>query len=645
MRIRRIKIRRWRHFENVELELSHETALVCLVGANGTGKSHLLELIAACAHRLGLSQGIEIPRGDPFNDPHDFSLQFYLASGVSEAVDVGLSGQPQFPQWDRTLTIRDRRGDRENGGQILAGGIANQTESAQFAAQVVNTLKQSQQVYFLSLDADRAYPKKQVNIHEIAQAYEIDWDDIEYTRGRSFRPSSTLYDEWIKYCLAQENQSGTKLLQDMRRAKIDGGTPPNFEDHFEEYAAALQSVLPHVRFSGVDSKRRTLLFDTTGLELAFDQLSGGEREIAFLTGQIDRFGLRQGLFLLDEPELHLNADLIRTWVGYLMSTVSSGQIWLATHSLEAVEAAGQQATFVLERNLETRKVDGLARLDKRPVLSVLSRTVGTPAFSISQLRFVFIEGEEGIGERERFRKLAGSPADVRFMECGSCTEVIRRVGAVRALADESGSEIKVGGVVDRDFQTQTKISALTKEHGVLVLPVHEVENFFLHPETMMTLAQQNGCADVDIERLIREAADERAGSWIFQRAMAQNWAAKLPSISEAAKQRAKSVHWHRIGTETEAVLHEIVNATGYLDNDRDRFRKLLGVTCRAYKRERMMSTLWQVCEGKQVLNKVAGSIGFAGPEIMIGAAFTLWSQESSLMPEELVSFREYLDTL
>ena len=113
-------------------------------------------------------------------------------------------------------------------------------------------------------------------------------------------------------------------------------------------------MLPHVVFTGVDSRKRTLLFDRTGLELSFHQLSGGEREIAFLIGQIDRFGLRQGLFLLDEPELHLNADLIRSWVAYLTGTVLTGQVWLATHSLEAVEAAGQQATFVLERNDATR---------------------------------------------------------------------------------------------------------------------------------------------------------------------------------------------------------------------------------------------------------------------------------------------------
>jgi hypothetical protein len=40
----------------------------------------------------------------------------------------------------------------------------------------VNALNQSQDVHFVSLDADRAYPKKNIQIHEIAQAYETDWE-------------------------------------------------------------------------------------------------------------------------------------------------------------------------------------------------------------------------------------------------------------------------------------------------------------------------------------------------------------------------------------------------------------------------------------------------------------------------------------
>ena len=79
-----------------------------------------------------------------------------------------------------------------------------------------------------------------------------------------------------------------------RQARQRGDKDPVFTDHFSDYKEALSNILPHVVFTGVNSKARTLLFDTTGLELSFDQLSGGEREIAFLIGQIDRFGLRQG---------------------------------------------------------------------------------------------------------------------------------------------------------------------------------------------------------------------------------------------------------------------------------------------------------------------------------------------------------------
>lgn len=645
MRIRHIKVTRWRHFENIELQLSDDASLVCVVGANGTGKSHLLELVAACAHKLGLSQGIEIPRGDPFNDPHDFSLRFFLAQGVSDAVDVGLGNQPLYAQWDRTLTIEDRRGAAPEVSRVIAGGLADKNEAAQFATRVVKALRGSQQVHFLSLDADRAYPKKNFNFNEVAQAYEIDWAGIEYTRGRSYKTSSTLYDEWIKYFLAQENQSGTRLIQAMRRAKASGGDPPDFEDHFEPYAAALQVVLPHVRFSGVDSKKRTLLFDTTGLELSFDQLSGGEREIAFLVGQIDRFGLRQGLFLLDEPELHLNADLIRAWVAYLTGTVSTGQIWLATHSLEAVEAAGQQSTFVLERNAEKRKVDSLARLDSRPVLSALSRAVGTPAFSITQLRFVFVEGEEGVGERERFRNLAGLLEDVRFLECGSCNEVVRRVNSVRALAAETQTGIRMGGVVDRDFRSDFDARSFGDANGVFVLPVHEVENFFLCPTTLAILLHQNGQHGKSAEEMIREAADQRAGSWIFQHAMSTANAESLPEMSIMAKERAKSLSWGQIETDRDSVINDVAVLAGYREEAQEKLRRLLAISSDAYSRKRREPPFWQYCEGKQVLNSVARTAGFSDSSSMVRASFALWGRDGAHIPRELLLFRDYLASL
>lgn len=643
MRIRNIRIDHWRHFDNIEMRLDDDARLVCIVGANGTGKSHLLELIAACAHKLGLSQGIEIPRGDPFSDFHDFSLQFFLANSVSEIIDQRLAAQPAFPEWDRTVTIQSRRNSSsEIFTQIEAGGIADIEGKRNFAQQVVEQLKQSKDVHFLSLDADRAYPKKNINVNEIAQAYEIDWAGAEYTRGRSFKTTTTLYDEWLKYFLAQENQSGTRLIKDIRRARQSGETEPVFNDHFMGYKESLHKVFSHVVFAGVDSKKRTLLFDTTGLELSFDQLSGGEREIAFLIGQIDRFGLRQGLFLLDEPELHLNADLIRSWVEYLIGTVETGQIWLATHSLEAVEAAGQRATFVLERNEETRRVNTLARLDTRPVLSALSRAVGTPAFSISQLLFVFVEGEESVGERERFRKLAGTSQNVRFMECGSCNEVIRRVEVIKGLAKEAESGIRIAGIVDRDFRSDTDVTALLKNNDIYVLPVHEAENFFLHPATLCILLKQNGQTGLIPVDLIRCASDARAGSWIFQHAMATPNAKSLPEIPIPAKEAAKKLSWDKIDDDQNTAILNIVNLTHFKDDDANKFKNILNISASAYSKKRNEDYLWKVCEGKQVLNQIARGVGYADVPALVLATFALWGRNGVQLPEELTALRAYL---
>lgn len=645
MRIRRIEIGQWRHFENISIEVPEDAGLVCIVGANGTGKSHLLELIGACAHRFGLSQGVDIPRGDPFADPHKFNLTFYLAPGVSDAMDQGIQAIADHENWDRTLTIISKR--VQNSGAetfTLAGGIPN-PRNQQFAQQVFNLLHSSKEVHFLSLDADRAYPKKNVHVSELAQAYETDWENLEYTKGRSFKPSSTLYDEWSKYFLASENQSGTKLVKEIRQARLAEQSDPSFEDHFEPYKAALQSVLPHVTFMGVDSKKRDILFDTTGLELSFNQLSGGEREIAFLVGQIDRFGLRQGVFILDEPELHLNADLIRSWVGYLTGTVEEGQIWLATHSLEAVEAAGQEATFVLERNEETRKVDRLDRLDNRPVLSALSRSVGTPAFSLSRLRFVFVEGEESLGERERFRSLTGITENTRYMECGSCNEVSRRILAVRSLAEAAAEPLRVGGVVDRDFRLDAEADALAKEADLHVLGVHEIENLHLHPETVDVILQQNGITDVSASELIQEGADQRAGAWIFQRALSYDSAQNLPDFLPAQKETFKALPWTTFEEDISKINADLRAKLGWDDDDFARLEKLLGIAVKAYAKLRESNDLWKFCEGKQVLSSIYTSAGSSGPKAFMQVVHTAWERDAAPVSEPLQALRDYIAAL
>ena len=318
------------------------------------------------------------------------------------------------------------------------------------------------------------------------------------------------------------------------------------------------------------------------------------------------------------------------------------QIWLATHSLEAVEAAGQQATFVLERNEETRNVDGLARLDSRPVLSVLSRAVGTPAFSISKLLFIFIEGEEGVGERERYRRLAGMSRDVRFIECGSCNEVIRRVETVKGLAKEAENGIRIAGIVDRDFRDEREVAALQRDRGVYPLAVHEAENFFLHCPTLTVLLEQNGRTDLVARDLIRDASDARAGSWIFQYALSTRNAKALPDIPSAAKGKAKALAWRDFDTDRNACIQSILECTGFEEEERRRLRGIIEISVGAYECKREQGDLWKICEGKQVLNQIARQVGYAGAGALEQAFFSAWDREVLQLPDELVEFRQYV---
>jgi ABC-type branched-subunit amino acid transport system ATPase component len=637
VRIRKIEIGKWRNFQNITIELPDHASLVCLVGANGTGKTHILELISACAHHIGLSSGIEIPRGNPLTDPvRDFAIELYLAQGVSDALDTSF-GQPEvYGAWDRILRFEGQS------GHVFAGGIENSQSSQSFAQEIVRRLRQSKEVHHLTLDADRAFPKRDMSAHEMAQTFEQHWHDSNWNKGRAFQTTRTLYDEWIKYCLARENKAANLFYQEARRAAEKGETGPEFSDAFASYRKSLREVMPHLLFAGADQERKAILFDTSGMELRFDQLSGGERKIALLTGQIDRFGLRNGIFLLDEPELHLNPDLVRSWVTYLANTVATGQVWLATHSLEAVEAAGLNSTILLQRDPATKLVDQVSSLSNQPVLSALSRAVGTPAFSITALRFVFIEGEEAIGERERYRKVTGLGADTRFIECGSCSEVVRRLSTIQQIAREAQQAIRIAGVIDRDWRTKNQIDELTKKRGLIALPVHEIENLFLHRETLIRIATQNGRNDFDYDRALQEACDSRAGGWIIQSALSDESCSDISKLPTDARAFAYSLAWREIESDPSESIREIIKRSRFDGERKEKLLRRLETFAKIYARKRIADSLWKNCEGKEVLKIIAWKLGFLDHQALENAVSAFWTKNPEGVPEEVKMLRASL---
>jgi len=109
-------------------------------------------------------------------------------------------------------------------------------------------------------------------------------------------------------------------------------------------------------------------------------------------------------------------------------------------------------------------------------------------------------GEE-LGERERFARLVQTSSDVRFIECGSCNEVARQVAVIKTLAHEAKIDIKILGIVDSDFKSLNAVASL-ESNGLYILDVHEVENFFLNPDTLTVLMTQNGLEHCEMKNVI-----------------------------------------------------------------------------------------------------------------------------------------------
>jgi predicted ATPase len=644
LRIQYIKIDQWRHFEGVAFTLPESAPIICIVGDNGTGKSQILELIAACAQRIGLTPGTENPRGDPFSENATFEINFFVAAHTIPNLD----DEHAYPEgalrddyvaWDRTLLVRSRK---DKGSDIVAGGVPAHGAAA-FADHIVNIIRQSASIHYLSLDADRAYPKIQIASHQLSEVYERDWGEAT-NKQSSFKITRNLYDEWFRFLIGRENQANNKYIQTVRVARNAGAQDPVFVDQFEAYKNAVKDVLPHLLFVGIDPQARQIRFDSTGIPLAFDNLSGGEREIAFLVGQIERFGLKRGLLLVDEPELHLNYDLLRAWIGFLKKSVEDGQIWLATHSLEVVEVTGQDATIILSRDGQTRRVTGATPLSQQPVVATLSRAIGSPAFSISNLAFVMIEGEEEIGERERFRLLCDLPSHVRFLEAGSCKEVIRRIEGLRDLAAASGQEIRIGGVIDQDWRTKSERSELEAQ-GLFVLGVHEVENLFLHPQTLAELITMMGGDAQQISSIILASADRRAGTWIFDAARTDR---KFRDYAEPSKEIRELVHkltWSDFHS-LETKCSEIANVHGKLKKEEiSTLEAHLIAHARVYERKRVTEDLWSLCEGKEVFRSILPCLGFVDEDVAERAIAAVWQRNPELVPDELRALRAYIRNL
>ena len=654
MRFTRIHITQWRNFRNVTIEPPSETKLICLVGENGTGKSSLFELIAALSHHFGLAPGVDAPRGQPFTEKHHIAAEFTFSQGANWVfdglpnADASLSAVTGWNGTLELLSVIDESGVQST--TITAGGTT--TDPIQAARLIVNAVRQKQQILYLAIDADRAYPQIGINAQNLASEVIAQGtsDDViaRQLKGKSHQRSSSMYSDWEQNVLARRYKAAKQHYEASVIAARQQNGQPVPRDPDDHYREQLRAVLPHLHFVGASIDTNSLEFDSAGTPLRFWQLSGGEREVAFIIGQIERFGLKNGLLLIDEPELHLNPDLVRQWVSFLRENVEDGQVWIATHSMEAVEAAGTDSTYVLMREPESRLVTSTPRLSGKPIISTLSAALGTPGFSLTSLAFIFVEGEPHTNEVQRFFALNGGTSEARFIPGGSCHDVIRKVQHVNELAVAAEDQLHVGAIIDRDFRSQSDIQAITAKTNCFILPCHEVENLFLHPPSLDELIRQNNTT-LQGSDLVRSTADKMAGQWILQRSLyATDFGRTLCNgleVPRMARELAGKSEWISIDGNQSAFVSALSSMLTKAPAEAATLQAAILDSVSEWRRIRMKSDLWKWCLGKETLAQIYRPVGYITSGALESSMVAAWRRRSDLISSEVADLRAYVSSL
>lgn len=194
----------------------------------------------------------------------------------------------------------------------------------------------------------------------------------------------------------------------------------------------------------------------------------------------------KSIFLIDEPDIYLHADLQRQLVGLLRSL--GPDILIATHSAEIIsEAEPDDIILINKKKQHAKRLKNPSQLVD--VFGILGSVINPTLTQLAKTRrVVFVEGNDfqvvskfagklhisGVANRSLFAVVSSegfNPDKIRMLKAG----MEATIGDVRAIA-----------ILDRDFRSDEECDQVTRECAmvcdkVIIHKCKEIENYLLVP--------------------------------------------------------------------------------------------------------------------------------------------------------------------
>ena len=328
LRFEKLRIGGWRQFSHVEIAFHPQ--LTVITGANGAGKSTILNILI---QHFGLTRALlgvpTIVKGERGFLANVFNVVSRLAEWLQ-------------PQVDESQTVIGSIGySNEAATQVMVPTRGQQSYNVSFP--------QAQGVIGFHMPSHRALPSYQ-------QVPNVPFGGID--PAQSF---DRLYPEYV--ALFSGNQTGQSVLFKLKEllaswASYGPGNPLlgqniNQQDAFEGFVGVLRQVFPpDLGFLSLGVVPPDIVVETQTGDFLIDSLSGGLLSLlemaALIYARTLRPDSRNGFVVtIDEPENHLHPAMQRGVLPALMKAFPNVQFIVATHSPFIVTSAPDAAVYAL----------------------------------------------------------------------------------------------------------------------------------------------------------------------------------------------------------------------------------------------------------------------------------------------------------
>jgi ABC-type branched-subunit amino acid transport system ATPase component len=390
-----------------------------------------------------------------------------------------------------------------------------------------------------------------------------------------------------------------------RSAGSDGPAPTREEPALEVLWRRFSEVFPSIRLELTANNQ--IYARKSGAHYPVMQLSDGERQVLAILADIGMLAPRRSAIIVDEPELNLHPALAESLWTTLENDLPESLFVYASHSIQFAMRPSVEKVMMLGTGKEPVQLDSMRDIDPNTLRAFLGAVPGI----LTADRVLCVEGTEASFDKSFYTWLL-RPHVAEVVPLGGCDEVRAAVSRI-GIWNQLTSGVTLGGVMDRDFRSESKLQECTADRCV-ALKYHEAESYLCDPDLLVALAEKIGTVDPIPTRAVFETklmqwAESKALEVAVQRATSGATLAlgvSIPRKALAALQTASEIEKFL----TDATTREREKLSSLMDSDFvvKRFRAEHARIENAI-RQRNFEEVLKLFPGKELLASLAPSVG------------------------------------